>query len=133
MAHQHTGTLPSHTERTVGDTTVVELHGEIDVLTEPALSARLDALTAAPRPDLIVDLSTVSFIDCAGLRVLCRARRRAEARHGRLRLVTDSVCFRRLLCHTGLTGAFELYEWLSDALSPAHVPMSGPSTDCRPA
>lgn len=127
MAHTHTGTMPSHTERTVGDTTVLELHGEIDIRTEPALSARLDALTAAPGADLVVDLRPMSFIDCAGLRVLCRARNRVEARQGRLRLVTDSAGFRRMLRHTNLTDAFELHARLTDALGCAGPAMSGRS------
>ncbi|MEV5432380.1 STAS domain-containing protein [Streptomyces sp. NPDC052701] len=133
MAHTHTGTPPSHTERTVGGTTVLALHGEIDILTEPALRARFDALTAAPGPDLVVDLRPVSFIDCAGLRVLCRARNRAEARHGRLRLVTDSAGFRRLLRLTGLADAFELYPRLADALDRAGTATGGTPAGRRPA
>lgn len=117
MADTHPGIMPSHTERTVGGTTVLELHGEIDILTEPPLSARLDALTAAPGSDLVVDLRAVSFIDCAGLRVLCRARKRAASRHGRLRLVTDDASFLRLLRYTDLADAFELHARLPNALA----------------
>jgi anti-sigma B factor antagonist len=108
---------PHHREHTVGDTTVVELRGEIDIFTAPALAARLDALTADPHTDLVLDLRSTSFIDCTGLGVLCRARNRAEARCGRLRLVTDSSGFRRLLRAVGLAGVFELHSSLSEALA----------------
>ncbi|MDT0438311.1 MULTISPECIES: STAS domain-containing protein [Streptomyces] len=91
-----------------GTATVVALHGEIDVLTAFALSDRLDALTARPHPDLVLDLRAVGFIDCAGLGVLCRARNRVLARDGRLRLVTESASLRRLLRAAGLGGVFEL-------------------------
>ncbi|MFE1249568.1 STAS domain-containing protein [Streptomyces sp. NPDC058735] len=84
------------------------LRGEIDLLTAPALRSRLDSLTAGPRPDLVLDLRPVSFIDCAGLGVLCRARNRVLARQGRLRLVTESACVRRTLRHAGLAGVFEV-------------------------
>ncbi|EFL35758.1 anti-sigma-B factor antagonist [Streptomyces viridochromogenes DSM 40736] len=87
---------------------VVTLHDEIDLLTAPALRERLDLLTAGPRPDLVLDLRPVSFIDCAGLGVLCRARNRVLARRGRLRLVTDSGFLRRVLRHAGLAGVFEV-------------------------
>ncbi|MFJ9864188.1 STAS domain-containing protein [Streptomyces sp. NPDC101165] len=87
---------------------VVPLHGEIDLLTLPALSERLDVLTEPPRPDLVLDLRPVAFIDCAGLGVLCRARNRALARQGRLRLVADTPGFRGLLRATGLSGVFEV-------------------------
>jgi anti-sigma B factor antagonist len=102
--------------RVVGGATVVALRGEIDVLTAPALSERLDALTAHPHPELVLDLRLVRFIDCAGLGVLCRARNRALARQGRLRVVTDSVNFRRLLRVTGLSGVFETHPRLPHPL-----------------
>ncbi|WP_225823857.1 STAS domain-containing protein [Streptomyces naphthomycinicus] len=91
-----------------GGATVVCLHGEIDLLSVPALSERLDALTARPRPDLVLDLRPVTFIDCVGLGILCRARNRILARQGRLRLVADSAGFRRLLRTTGLLDVFEV-------------------------
>ncbi|CUW32387.1 STAS domain-containing protein [Streptomyces reticuli] len=94
--------------------TVLALPGEIDLLTVPALSARLDALTARPRPDLVLDLRPTEFIDCAGLGVLCRARNRVLARRGRLRLVTDSARFLRMLRVTGLDGVFEVQPRLPD-------------------
>ncbi|MGW7386827.1 STAS domain-containing protein [Streptomyces sp. NPDC054794] len=108
---------PRHTKRALGGTTVVELRGEIDILTAPALGARLDELTAAVLPDLVVDLRAVSFIDCAGLGVLCRARNRIRERHGRLRLVTDSSQFLRVLSGAGLDGVFEIDEHLPEALA----------------
>lgn len=108
---------PHHREHTVGDTTVVELRGEIDIFTAPPLAAHLDALTADPHPDLVLDLRSTAFIDCAGLGVLCRARNRTEARYGRLRLVTDSISFRRILRAVGLAGVFELHSDLNGALA----------------
>ncbi|MFC9916008.1 STAS domain-containing protein [Streptomyces sp. NPDC059862] len=113
---------PHHTERTVGATTVVELRGEIDIFTAPSLAARLEALTAGQHPDLLLDLRSMAFIDCTGLGVLCRARNRVGARDGRLRLVTDSVRFRRILRIVGLSGAFELHPTLRAAL--AHTPQA---------
>jgi anti-anti-sigma factor len=100
----------------------VELRGEIDILTAPPLAARLDALTAGPHPDLVLDLRPMAFIDCAGLGVLCRTRNRALARHGRLRLVTDSRSLRRVLRYVGLADVFELHPSLTAlALAPEAV------------
>ncbi|MFD5256334.1 STAS domain-containing protein [Streptomyces bobili] len=115
MSGIHPRGLPCHTERTVGDITVMDLRGEIDILTAPLVSARVDALTADPHPDLVLDLRRVSFIDCAGLSVLCRARNRTTARFGRLRLVTDSARFLRTLRHAGLSGAFDVHAQLPEA------------------
>ncbi|MEU6380766.1 STAS domain-containing protein [Streptomyces sp. NPDC046909] len=97
--------------------TVVELRGELDVLAALNLSARLDALTAGPRPDLVLDLRGVSFVDCGGLGLLSRARNRVLARRGRLRLVSDSPRFLRVLRCTRLAGVFEIHPDLPTALA----------------
>ncbi|MGW7529203.1 STAS domain-containing protein [Streptomyces sp. NPDC054783] len=95
--------------RVADGATVVALYGEIDVLSAPALSRRLDALTTCPQLDLVLDLRPVTFIDCTGLGVLCRARNRTLARQGRLRLITESADFRRILRVTGLGDVFEVH------------------------
>ncbi|WP_425579028.1 STAS domain-containing protein [Streptomyces echinatus] len=63
--------LPHHA---TGGAIIVSVHGEMDAVTAPTLIERFDALTAHPHPDLVLDLRSVTFIDCAGLGVLCRAR-----------------------------------------------------------
>ncbi|WP_328437240.1 STAS domain-containing protein [Streptomyces sp. NBC_00444] len=117
MSEAHARRLQYLRERTVGDTTVMELLGDIDILTAPLVSVRIDALTAGPRPDLVLDLRRVSFIDCSGLRLLCRARNRIRTQHGRLRLVTGSPRFLRILRHAGLAGVFEVHTHLPEALA----------------
>lgn len=114
MSENHCTSPRTLEERVVGGTTFVELRGEIDLLTAPPVSARLDVLTERPCPDLVVDLRDVSFIDCSGLRVLCRARRRVEARRGRLRLLSDDPSFLRILRRTGLSGVFEVHSRLDE-------------------
>lgn len=104
------------TVRTADGTTVVTPSGEIDLATAIPLTAFLDSLTCGPHPDLVVDLTAVSFIDCAGLGALCRARNRVLARSGRLRLVTDSGCFSRVVRAAGLGGVFEIQPCLPGVL-----------------
>jgi len=110
---------PPHTVRgTTDGTTVVTLYGEIDLASAVPLESRLDALASEPHPDLVLDLRPVSFIDCAGLGVLCRTRKRVRARSGRLRLVADSGGFLRVLHIAGLGGVFEVHP---------HLPCPGPN------
>ena len=116
MSDNLTRSLPPHTVRTVAGTTVVTPTGEIDLATAVPLTALLDSLTRGPQPDLVVDLTSVSFIDCAGLGALCRARNRVLARAGRLRLVTGGGNFSRVLRAAGLAGVFEIQPRLSDVL-----------------
>ncbi|MES5817488.1 STAS domain-containing protein [Streptomyces sp. RG80] len=89
-----------------GPFTVVEAAGEIDMATAGLLAVHLDAATERARPDVLVDLRTVDFFDCSGLRVLCRADSRAREQGGRLRLVSESARIRRLLRASGLLGRF---------------------------
>ncbi|MDT3399384.1 STAS domain-containing protein [Streptomyces sp. B1866] len=105
--------------RTAGTAALVEVHGEIDLSTAPELTAALDAATARARPDVVVDLRPVTFLDCSGLSALCRARHRALDRGGRLRLVLDDPYRLRILRLAGLGGVFETHPDLAGALRPA--------------
>jgi len=66
------------------------LSGELDLATaadlEAALATALAALADSGQPELIVDLGATTFLDSVTIRALVRARRRAEAAGGRLRL-----------------------------------------------
>jgi len=92
--------------RASGRFTVVEVTGEIDMATEGLLTEHLDAATTGEAPDVLVDLRRVEFIDCSGLRALCRAQERAQRRGGRLRLVHDQAAVRRLLLAARLAERF---------------------------
>ncbi|MBQ1089901.1 STAS domain-containing protein [Streptomyces sp. B93] len=110
----HTWPTPCSPARRVGGTTVLELRGEIDIRTAPFVAARLDALTSCPRPDLVLDLRGTTFIDCAGIGVLCRARNRVLARHGRLRLVSTDPRFPRILRAVHLADVFDVWTRLPE-------------------
>ncbi|MFE3638601.1 STAS domain-containing protein [Streptomyces sp. NPDC059168] len=113
MSENRTTPAPARALREADGATVVAVSGEIDLVSADALTARLDTLTAGPRPDLVLDLRPATFIDCAGLSVLCRARNRTLARRGRLRLVADdSTGLLRMLRLTGLGGVFEVHSRL---------------------
>ncbi|MCX4026516.1 STAS domain-containing protein [Endozoicomonas sp. SM1973] len=49
---------------------LVKLHFDLDYKTSSPLMLRLNRLLADLNKDLVIDLSTVSYIDSAGLRVL---------------------------------------------------------------
>ncbi|MFF5139861.1 STAS domain-containing protein [Streptomyces sp. NPDC013157] len=89
-----------------GSYLVVEVYGEVDIATEELLAEHLLAATAGAGPDVLVDLRRLDFLDCSGLRVLCRAEARARERGGRLRLVCEGPRIPRLLRASGLLGRF---------------------------
>jgi anti-sigma B factor antagonist len=64
------------------DAAVLELGGEVDLLTVARLASELDGEIRSGAGDVIVDLGEVEYIDSAGLQVLLGAQRRL-ARQGR--------------------------------------------------
>ena len=89
-----------------GEFTLVVVRGEIDMAAVDALTEHLDAATARPEPQVLVDLRCVDFLDCSGLRVLCRAESRTKERGGSLRLVSNQPHIHRLLRVSGLLSRF---------------------------
>ncbi|WP_432145710.1 STAS domain-containing protein [Streptomyces sp. bgisy084] len=92
----------------MGAPIVVKLFGELDYPSAARTNRRLDPVTAGDRPHMVLDLSRVDFLDCGGIGVLCRARRRARAHGGRLSLVITDPRFLRTLDAVGLTGSFDI-------------------------
>ncbi|MEU8927995.1 STAS domain-containing protein [Kitasatospora sp. NPDC048545] len=80
---------------------VVRAGGEIDLDTAPYLRRALAAALESHR-EVVLDLSEVTFMDCAGLSALVRARNQADRCGGRLILRGAGRSVVRLLKLTGL-------------------------------
>jgi hypothetical protein len=63
---------------------------------------------------LLLDLSGVSFMDCAGLRALLLTQRRAGMRGGSVSLIAESPAVRRIIDLLGVRDAFPVRERLSE-------------------
>jgi anti-anti-sigma factor len=61
---------------------------------------------------LVVDVRGVTFMDCAGVRVLLTARKQVEAAGGRLVLAGPSSAVSRLLELTGLSEALPVLDYV---------------------
>lgn len=57
-----------------GPPPIVALAGELDVATAPALADCLESLLAGGGRSILLDMSRLSFMDCAGISALVRAR-----------------------------------------------------------
>ncbi|MER7177775.1 STAS domain-containing protein [Streptomyces mesophilus] len=77
-------------EHRAGTTTVIRLCGEIDIHAALVLGPRAEQLTGE-LPDVLVDLSAVTFLDVGGLRLLARMRDRAQDRGLELRFVRGTA------------------------------------------
>lgn len=96
--------------------TVLELHGDVDIAAVARITPELDAATDGRNPVVVIDLGPVEFLDCIGLGLLCRARRRVEARGGHLTLVCPHPMIRKMLRIVGLGRIFVLAVTLDEAL-----------------
>ncbi|WP_327289820.1 anti-sigma factor antagonist [Streptomyces sp. NBC_01198] len=101
----------------VEQVTVVELAGEIDLGSAQGVHPHLDAAALWPLPLLVVfDLGPLEFIDCFGLALLVRARRRVLERGGRTAMACSHPPTRKLLAMTGLDAVFRPVLTLDEAL-----------------
>ena len=108
--------------REVGQQTVVEVDGEIDVATADTLRERLNALIDRQQVDLVVDLRDVSFMDSTGLGLLVGTLKRVRTAGGRLQLVVDSERLLMVFRITALEQVFTIRPSLDEALveEPTH-------------
>lgn len=75
------------------------LVGELDAHTAPLLA---EAISAAGRDRLCVDMSEVRFVDSSGLRVLIEAHQAAQAKERTVSLTNPSPAVTRLLEISGI-------------------------------
>jgi anti-sigma B factor antagonist len=69
---------------------IVTISGEIDIQSGPQLQDQLLSIIRRHSARLALDLTGVTFIDCAGINVLLAARRRAQLEGGSLRVLWAS-------------------------------------------
>jgi anti-sigma B factor antagonist len=91
---------PARFELTIeqrADAVVVRVEGELDVLTGPKLTARLNALLRQRATDVVLDLRGVRFMDSAGLQILLLTRRRLLRQSRALSVICADGPVRRLI------------------------------------
>ena len=89
-------------ERPTEDIAVVQVDGEVDMVTAPALERQVVALLGEKPKVLIIDLTGVRFFSSAGLAVLALAPREADEAT-ELRVVANDPAVLRPMELTGLT------------------------------
>lgn len=101
----------------------IVLSGEADLQSSPRIQAAIEEAAAA-RPGLVViDLSSLTFIDSTGLHALASAHELCRARRQELRLVPGPENVQRIFRLTGMDKELPFYEeapgggWLPGALS----------------
>jgi len=96
----------------------------VDMANADSLAGKLDAALTAGLSVLIIDLTTTSYCDTVGMRMLVRTWRRAAELGTDLRLVVPDGAVRRMAELLGLDKAVPIYPDLLRALPP---PAPGPA------
>lgn len=94
---------------------MVGVTGELDILTAPKLTTRLDDVIRRGRGDVVIDLSKADFIDSLGLHTLLNVQRRLSRRSRSLGVicgpgpVLQAIELARLEEPLGLASSFAEY------------------------
>ena len=96
---------------------VIKLRGRFDAEAAAFVKAQIANLVNEQQPNLIIDLSQVSFVDSLGLAALVSGLKLCRKNRGALKLVGLQSNVRMLFEITRLDQAFELYDDLESALA----------------
>jgi len=103
--------------RTEQGRTIVEVGGEIDVYTAPALREHLIDLVSQGNQHIVVDMERVEFLDSTGLGVLVGGLKRVRAQEGSLRLVSTQERILKIFRITGLEKVFPIHTSVDEAVA----------------
>jgi anti-sigma B factor antagonist len=90
------------------DKTIVSVAGEIDAYTAPKLREALTPLTDESKPNIIVNLKNVSYMDSTGLGVFVGLLKSVRKEDGQLKLVELTERLERLFSITGLSDIIDI-------------------------
>ncbi len=113
--HNRSGRF-SISPRRDGETVVLHVKGDLDVLTAPTLGTHLDVALADCPSVLIVDITDVEFLSSAGISVLVETHRLTERAHMSLRVVADGPATSRPIRMMRIDEVIDLYPTLTAAI-----------------
>jgi anti-sigma B factor antagonist len=111
--------------RCVGDVAVVHIEGVVDMTTVPTVKAKLMRAVMGEMTAVVVDMTNVGFLACAGLQMLVETRDMARACQVGLRFAVRSRAVLRPMEITGLLEGFLVHRSVSSALA-ALAPLPPP-------
>ncbi|ASF12095.1 hypothetical protein NBRGN_023_00650 [Nocardia brasiliensis NBRC 14402] len=99
------------------DIAMMMVYGQIDLWTAPSFRDHLSRVIGARSAVIVIDLSPVTFLSAAGLRVLFDAQTHLEKMCRRMVLITKTRCVDRAIEVTGLAPSFRRVRSLDAVLS----------------
>jgi anti-sigma B factor antagonist len=97
--------------------TIVKLEGRVDSHSTILLRECIDARPASQPPNMVIDLTTVNFIDSSGLATLVFGMKHCRESGGDLRLCNPPQSIRMILELTRLDRALDIYPNTAEAIA----------------
>lgn len=98
-----------------GETVVAVLEGEIDGKTAPEVQNQLAPVIADSRK-IVLDMTRVTFLSSAGLRILLLLYRQASAKNGKVALAGLSEQIQDVMSITGFLNYFHIAKSVEEAI-----------------
>ena len=106
--------------RSIGnEASIIDLEGEVDVYTAPQLKQQIITLLDGGVKRVVINLSSVEYLDSTALGVLIGGLKRLRERDGTLDLICPNPRIRRIFEITGLDKIFDIYSTEADAAKKA--------------
>jgi anti-anti-sigma factor len=102
----------------VEGTALVELVGELEVVSVDEFSVRMADLDGGGRSHVVIDVAGITFIDSSGINALIRAVRSVEARGGTAVVASPSTVAQRVFAITRLPQLVPVEQDRATALQP---------------
>ena len=97
--------------------TVCYIEGEIDINTSPEVKKSFDKLLAKKTPKVVINFSSVTYVDSSGLATLVEILKNMKTYGGRMRLTNLSPKIKSLFEITKLEKLFEIMADEAEAIS----------------
>ena len=104
-----------------GGVTILSISGEADLHSAPELRDTLAATIEDDGDELVLDLSTTTFVDSMTLGILLGALKRVRGRGGHLRLAVPGADVRRIFEITLLDRVFPMHATREEAVDAARA------------
>jgi anti-sigma B factor antagonist len=113
------------TAKNRGDSIVIAIHGDLDIVTSPLLDDRMTQAQSTHQR-VILDLADVDFLDTSALAVIVGHWKKLAAAGGMLALAGARYRYTKTLWITGLADKLTMYDTVADALD-AQASAAGPA------
>ena len=104
-------------EHTLNGTHVIELSGEVDLVTAPDVADRLNAAIRDGKMKIVIDCTAVTFMDSKMMETLYQALGRLRQHGGELAVVCADERLRRLFEILGLDALMPVRDTREDAVA----------------